>query len=146
MDGIATNNAAKKKDLVRKNILKLLTNMSAIELKWLIRMIVKELKVGLSQTSVFNVYHPDAEEFYNVNNNLEKVYLTVSMFLCLSFFLSSLISQSLHCKFSIIACLCIFSLVFSVSYSFSLSLSLIVSITFLCFSDSILLLNYCSYE
>lgn len=73
LDGIATNNAAKKKDLVRKNILKLLTNMSAIELKWLIRMIVKELKVGLSQTSVFSVYHPDAEEFYNVNNNLEKV-------------------------------------------------------------------------
>lgn len=73
LDGIATNNAAKKKDLVRKNILKLLTNMSAIELKWLIRMIVKELKVGLSQMSVFSVYHPDAEEFYNVNNNLEKV-------------------------------------------------------------------------
>ncbi|XP_076100664.1 DNA ligase 4-like isoform X2 [Mytilus galloprovincialis] len=73
LDGIATNNAAKKKELVRKNILHLLTNMSAIELKWLIRMIVKELKVGLSQASVLSVYHPDAEEFYNVNNNLEKV-------------------------------------------------------------------------
>lgn len=73
LNGIATNNAAKNKDLVRKNILHLLTNMSAIELKWLIRMIVKELKVGLSQASVFSVYHPDAEEFYNVNNNLEKV-------------------------------------------------------------------------
>lgn len=36
-------------------------------------MIVKELKVGLSQASVLSVYHPDAEEFYNVNNNLEKV-------------------------------------------------------------------------
>ncbi|VDI65266.1 Hypothetical predicted protein [Mytilus galloprovincialis] len=75
LDGIATNNAAKKKELVRKNILHLLTNMSAIELKWLIRMIVKELKVGLSQASVLSVYHPDAEEFYNVNNNLEKVSL-----------------------------------------------------------------------
>ncbi|KAL3869402.1 hypothetical protein ACJMK2_042087 [Sinanodonta woodiana] len=73
LDNIATNNAAKKKDIVRKNILCLLTNMSAIELKWLIRMIVKELKVGLSQASVLSVYHPDAEEFYNVNNNLERV-------------------------------------------------------------------------
>lgn len=73
LDGIAVNNAAKKKDLVRKYILHLLTNMSAIELKWLIRMIVKELKVGLSQASVLSVFHPDAEEFYNVNNNLEKV-------------------------------------------------------------------------
>lgn len=124
MDGIATNNAAKKKDLVRKNILKLLTNMSAIELKWLIRMIVKELKVGLSQTSVFNVYHPDAEEFYNVNNNLEKVYLTVSMFLCLSFFLSSLIPQSLHCKFSIIACLYFLSCFLCLLLFLSISLSL----------------------
>lgn len=124
MDGIATNNAAKKKDLVRKNILKLLTNMSAIELKWLIRMIVKELKVGLSQTSVFNVYHPDAEEFYNVNNNLEKVYLTLSMFLCLSFFLSSLIPQSLHCKFSIIACLYFLSCFLCLLLFLSISLSL----------------------
>lgn len=73
LDGIAANNAAKKKELVRKNILHLLTNMSAIELKWLIRMIVKELKVGLSQSSVLSVYHADAEDFYNVNNNLEKV-------------------------------------------------------------------------
>ena len=73
LDGIAQNNSAKKKDLVRKHILKLLTNMSAVELKWLIRMIVKELKIGLSQASVLSVYHPDAEEFYNVNNNMEKV-------------------------------------------------------------------------
>lgn len=54
--------------------------MSAVELKWLIRMIVKELKVGLSQASVFTVYHDDAEEFYNVNNNLEKVQCVVFEF------------------------------------------------------------------
>ncbi|XP_052257350.1 DNA ligase 4-like [Dreissena polymorpha] len=73
LDAIATNNAAKKKDVVRKHIVKLITNMSALELKWLTRMIVKELKMGLSQASVLSVFHPDAEEFYNVNNNLEKV-------------------------------------------------------------------------
>ncbi|XP_060566406.1 DNA ligase 4-like [Ruditapes philippinarum] len=73
LDGIATNNVAKKKDAVRKHIVKLITNMSALELKWLTRMIVKELKIGLSQSSVLSVFHPDAEEFYNVNNNLEKV-------------------------------------------------------------------------
>ncbi|XP_041359150.1 DNA ligase 4-like [Gigantopelta aegis] len=73
LDSIATNNAAKKKDEVRKNILHLLKNLSAMEQKWLIRMIVKELKVGLSQASILSVYHPDAEELYNVNNNIEKV-------------------------------------------------------------------------
>ena len=51
--------------------------MSAVELKWLIRMIVKELKIGLSQASVLSVYHPDAEEFYNVNNNMEKVCMSL---------------------------------------------------------------------
>ena len=73
LDSIAINNAAKKKDEVRKNILHLLKNLSAMEQKWLIRMIVKELKVGLSQTSILSVYHPDAEELYNVNNSIEKV-------------------------------------------------------------------------
>ncbi|ESP05690.1 hypothetical protein LOTGIDRAFT_181463 [Lottia gigantea] len=73
LDAIANNNAAKKKEPVRKNILHLLKNLSAIEQKWLIRMIVKELKVGLSQASMLSVYHTDAEELYNVNNNLEKV-------------------------------------------------------------------------
>ncbi|XP_050403534.1 DNA ligase 4 [Patella vulgata] len=73
LDAIANNNAAKKKEPVRKNILHLLKNLSAVEQKWFIRMIVKELKVGLSQASMLSVYHADAEELYNVNNNLEKV-------------------------------------------------------------------------
>lgn len=73
LDGIVINNVVKKKDFVCKNILKFLINMFVIELKWLIWMIVKELKVGLSQMFVFSVYYFDVEEFYNVNNNLEKV-------------------------------------------------------------------------
>ena len=35
--------------------------------------LVQELKVGLSQASVLSVFHTDAEDFFNVNNNLEKV-------------------------------------------------------------------------
>ncbi|XP_025109281.1 DNA ligase 4-like isoform X2 [Pomacea canaliculata] len=35
--------------------------------------IQQELKMGLSQASVFSVYHTDAEDFFNVNNSLEKV-------------------------------------------------------------------------
>ena len=38
-------------------------------------MVVKELRVGLSQASVLGSFHPDAEELYNVNNSLEKVKL-----------------------------------------------------------------------
>ncbi|PVD23875.1 hypothetical protein C0Q70_17149 [Pomacea canaliculata] len=73
LDSIATNNAARKKEAVEESILFLLKNLSAVEQKWLVRMIVKELKMGLSQASVFSVYHTDAEDFFNVNNSLEKV-------------------------------------------------------------------------
>nr|KAG5701196.1 hypothetical protein BaRGS_023305 [Batillaria attramentaria] len=73
LDAIASNNAAKKKTAVEESILYLLKHLSALEQKWLVRMIVKELKVGLSQASVLSVYHMDAEDFFNVNNNLEKV-------------------------------------------------------------------------
>ncbi|GFR84311.1 DNA ligase [Elysia marginata] len=74
LDAIAANNVNKSgKDLVRKHLMRLVTSLSAVEQKWLIRMVMKELKMGLSQASVLSVYHPDAEELYNVNNNLEKV-------------------------------------------------------------------------
>ncbi|GFN81474.1 DNA ligase [Plakobranchus ocellatus] len=74
LDAIAAGNASKAgKDVVRRHLMRLVTSLSAIEQKWLIRMVMKELKMGLSQASVLSVYHPDAEELYNVNNNLEKV-------------------------------------------------------------------------
>lgn len=44
-------------------------------------MILKDLKIGLSQQSVFAVFHPDADEMYNVNNSLEKVSLHQIRFL-----------------------------------------------------------------
>ncbi|XP_033127857.1 DNA ligase 4-like isoform X2 [Anneissia japonica] len=73
LDGIASNNAANKKDVVKKNLMHLLRNTSATEQKWLIRMIMKEMKVGLSQSSIFSVFHQDAEEYFNVTNSLAKV-------------------------------------------------------------------------
>lgn len=41
LDSIATNNAARKKEAVEESILFLLKNLSAVEQKWLVRMIVK---------------------------------------------------------------------------------------------------------
>lgn len=73
LDAIALNNATKKKDLVKKSLMTLLRNTSAIEQKWLIRMILKEMKVGLSQQSILSTFHPDAEDLFNVTNNLAKV-------------------------------------------------------------------------
>ncbi|KAM5288996.1 DNA ligase 4 [Ctenodactylus gundi] len=73
LDSIASNNSAKRKDLVKKSLLQLITQSSALEQKWLIRMIVKDLKLGFSEKTVFAVFHNDAAELHNVTTDLEKV-------------------------------------------------------------------------
>ncbi|XP_075056093.1 DNA ligase 4 [Mixophyes fleayi] len=73
LDSIANNNAARKKDLIEKSLLYLIANTTALEQKWLIRMIIKDMKLGFSQQTVFSIFHNDAAELYNVNTNLEKV-------------------------------------------------------------------------
>jgi hypothetical protein len=52
----------------------MLTSMSAAEQKWLIRILLKDMKFGLGQNRIFGAYHPDARELYDVSNNLLKVH------------------------------------------------------------------------
>ncbi|XP_020670483.3 DNA ligase 4 isoform X1 [Pogona vitticeps] len=73
LDSVSNNNAAKRKDLVKKSLLQLITQTSALEQKWLIRMILKDLKLGISQQTIFSIFHPDAAELHNVTTDLEKV-------------------------------------------------------------------------
>ena len=73
LNEVAHSNAVKSKEGVRKNLLYMLKNMSAQEQKWLIRMINKDMKVGISAQSIFSVFHQDAEDLYNVKMSLEKV-------------------------------------------------------------------------
>lgn len=73
LDSIASNNSARRKDLIKKSLLQLISQSSALEQKWLIRMIVKDLKLGFSEQSVFSVFHNDAAELHNVTTDLEKV-------------------------------------------------------------------------
>uniref|UniRef100_A0A1A8HAZ0 DNA ligase IV n=1 Tax=Nothobranchius korthausae TaxID=1143690 RepID=A0A1A8HAZ0_9TELE len=73
LDSVAINNASKQKDLVKKSLLHLITQSSALEQKWLIRMILKDMKLGVSKETVLQVFHPDAVELYNVNTDLNKM-------------------------------------------------------------------------
>lgn len=73
LDSVAVDNAGKKKDLVKKSLLHLITRSSALEQKWLIRMILKDMKLGVSKETVLRAFHPDAAELYNVNTDLGKV-------------------------------------------------------------------------
>ncbi|XP_062270491.1 DNA ligase 4 [Scomber scombrus] len=73
LDTVAINNAGKQKDLVKKSLLHIITQSTALEQKWLIRMILKDMKLGISKEIVLQVFHPDAAELYNVNTDLNKV-------------------------------------------------------------------------
>ncbi|XP_072332377.1 DNA ligase 4 isoform X2 [Scyliorhinus torazame] len=73
LDSIALNNAAKRKDLIKKSLLQLICQSSALEQKWLIRMILKDMKLGISQQTIFQLFHADAAELHSVTTDLEKV-------------------------------------------------------------------------
>ncbi|RLN53545.1 hypothetical protein BBJ29_008163 [Phytophthora kernoviae] len=64
----ADSNAMRKKVVMR-----LATEFSASEQKWIVRIVLKDLKVGLRHERVLNFLHPDAMEMYNHTNDLHKV-------------------------------------------------------------------------
>ncbi|KAL3673389.1 hypothetical protein V7S43_001102 [Phytophthora oleae] len=64
----ADSNAARK-----KVFMKLATEYSADEQKWIIRVVLKDLKIGLRHERVLKFIHPDAMEMYNHTNDLHKV-------------------------------------------------------------------------
>jgi DNA ligase-4 len=66
-------NARKERGEMKRSLQKLLRSTSALEQKWLIRIIMRDLKIGLSETSVLGVYHPDAVDLFTVCSSLEKV-------------------------------------------------------------------------
>jgi DNA ligase-4 len=62
LDKIAKSSADGKngqKELI-ESIQHLLTNLSALQLKWLLRIILKDLKIGIKEHLILDAYHPDA--------------------------------------------------------------------------------------
>ncbi|KAJ0395569.1 hypothetical protein ATCC90586_002928 [Pythium insidiosum] len=60
----------------RRNVfMQLATEFPANEQKWIVRMMLKDLKIGLRHERVLNYIHPDATEMYNHTNDLHKVCL-----------------------------------------------------------------------
>eukprot|EP00257_Ricinus_communis_P020694 XP_015579985.1 DNA ligase 4 isoform X1 [Ricinus communis] len=51
----------------------LIKKTNAQEMKWLIMIILKDLKLGISEKSIFNEFHPDAEDLFNVTCDLKLV-------------------------------------------------------------------------
>ncbi|XP_027071006.2 DNA ligase 4-like [Coffea arabica] len=51
----------------------LIRRTNAQEMKWIIMIILKDLKLGISEKSIFHEFHPDAEDLFNVTCDLKLV-------------------------------------------------------------------------
>ena len=47
--------------------------MNAEELKWLIRIILKQMRIGATERTLLEMWHPDAQHLYNVSSSLRRV-------------------------------------------------------------------------
>ncbi|RMZ84822.1 hypothetical protein DV737_g1061, partial [Chaetothyriales sp. CBS 132003] len=47
--------------------------MNAEEMKWLIRIILRDMKIGSTEKTFFHLWHPDAESLFNISSNLRRV-------------------------------------------------------------------------
>lgn len=66
------NTATEKPE--KEHILKtLLHHTTPAEHKWLVRIILRDLKVGLSEKTILGQYHEDAVDYFNVTSNLRMV-------------------------------------------------------------------------
>ncbi|KAL5699598.1 DNA ligase (ATP) [Ranunculus cassubicifolius] len=51
----------------------LIMKTNAQEMKWIVMIILKDLKLGVSEKSIFHEFHPDAEDLFNVTCDLKLV-------------------------------------------------------------------------
>ncbi|GAM91626.1 hypothetical protein ANO11243_096780 [Dothideomycetidae sp. 11243] len=47
--------------------------MNPEEMLWLIRMILRQMKIGATEKTILDVWHPDAENLFNVSSSLRRV-------------------------------------------------------------------------
>ena len=47
--------------------------MNAEELMWLIRIILRQMKIGATEKTILNIWHPDADNLFNISSSLRRV-------------------------------------------------------------------------
>ncbi|KAK1275293.1 DNA ligase 4 [Acorus gramineus] len=70
LDQLASKESRAEKASVLSELIK---RTNALEMKWIIMIILKDLKLGISERSIFHEFHPDAEDFFNVTCDLKLV-------------------------------------------------------------------------
>jgi DNA ligase 4 len=59
--------------VIEDELIKLISKLTALDQKWLIRIILKDLRLGLGQSRIFSTYHPLAKDFYARQAHLSSV-------------------------------------------------------------------------
>jgi DNA ligase-4 len=49
--------------------------MNPEEMTWLIRIVLRQMKIGATEKTVLDIWHPDAETLFNISSNLRRVCL-----------------------------------------------------------------------
>jgi len=70
LDALATATTGDERFVVMTD---LYNNFSANEMKWTLRIILKNMMIGLKKAVVLKWYHPDAADYYDACNKLEQV-------------------------------------------------------------------------
>lgn len=65
--------AAQKEDQQLPIFAEFYRNMNPDELLWLIRIILRQMKVGATERTFFSIWHPEAEQLFNISSNLRRV-------------------------------------------------------------------------
>ncbi len=65
--------AAPREEYQRPILAKFYQRMNATELMWLVRIILRQMKVGATERTFFDLWHPDAESLFNVSSSLRRV-------------------------------------------------------------------------
>ncbi|VAH35975.1 unnamed protein product [Triticum turgidum subsp. durum] len=70
LDRLSASDTRSEKASVLSSMIK---KTNALEMKWLLMIIIKDLKLGISEKSIFHEFHPDAEDLFNVTCDLKWV-------------------------------------------------------------------------
>ncbi|RWS25980.1 hypothetical protein B4U80_00160 [Leptotrombidium deliense] len=73
IDEIALGFAKNDKERINTALKHLITNLSALENKWLVRILIKNTRLGLSDLSIINIFHPQAKEHYENGQDLKEI-------------------------------------------------------------------------
>ena len=65
--------AAEKEEGQRRLFQEFYRSMNAAELQWLIRIILRQMKIGATEKTFFDIWHPNAQDLFNTTSSLRRV-------------------------------------------------------------------------